>query len=259
MLKKSELFFEDMKYIFGNWKMYLDVKESMELTHGLSALTEFPEGYEIGVFPTALAFAQVRWLLQEKKSPIVVGAQNVAWTPKGAYTGAVSAVLFKEAGARYALVGHSERRHIFGENDAAVRKKLEACADAGLTPILCIGETRQDKEEEKRMYRLKKQIKAAFEGSLVATGPCMVAYEPVWAVGTGNPCLPTDAEDVIGWIKLELKEYSQADIPVLYGGSVTPDNAASYLTGQTIDGILVGSASAKLESFKALIAELSAK
>lgn len=242
-----------MKYLYANWKMYLDVNESAQLAEGIEKIAPVP-GYEVAVFPSALAFTRVLDML--KKSGIKVGAQNVAWVPKGAYTGAVSALLFKEAGASYALVGHSERRHIFGERSEAVRKKAEACLDAGLIPIICIGETPEDKEEDKRMYRLKKQLRTACEGLPESEKGYMVAYEPVWAVGTGNPCSPADAEDVIGWIKLELKNYTQKDVPVMYGGSVTPDNVCSYCSLESVDGVLVGSAMAKSESFEAMMKEL---
>lgn len=233
--------------------MYLDVKESVELAEGIKKIAPVP-GYEVAVFPSTLAFTRVFDTLKE--SDIKVGAQNVAWVPKGAYTGAVSALLFKEAGASHALAGHSERRHIFGERSEAVRKKAEACLDAGLIPIICIGETQEDKEEDKRMYRLKKQLRTACEGLPESEKGYMVAYEPVWAVGTGNPCSPADAEDVIGWIKLELKNYTQKDVPVMYGGSVTPDNVCSYCSLESVDGVLVGSAMAKSESFEAMMKEL---
>lgn len=242
-----------MKYLYANWKMYLDVVESVKLAEGIKKIPSV-SGYEVMVFPSALAFTSVYDVL--KDSNIRVGAQNVAWVPKGAYTGAVSALLFKEAGASHALVGHSERRHIFGERSEAVRKKAEACIDAGLVPVVCIGETQEDKEEDKRMYRLKKQMKTSCEGLPESGKGYMVAYEPVWAVGTGNPCSPADAEDVIGWIKLELKDYTDKAIAVLYGGSVTPDNVSSYCKLDSVDGVLVGSAMAKLESFEAMMEEL---
>lgn len=242
-----------MKYLYANWKMYLNAAESIELAEGIKKIPSVL-GYQMIVFPSALAFTAVYGVL--KDSDIKIGAQNVAWVPKGAYTGAVSALLFKEAGASHALVGHSERRHIFGERSEAVRKKAEACIDAELIPVICIGETQEDKEEDKRMYRLKKQLKTSCEGLPESEKGYMVAYEPVWAVGTGNPCSPADAEDVIGWIKLELKNYTQKDVPVMYGGSVTPDNVCSYCSLESVDGVLVGSATAKLESFKAMMEEL---
>ena len=242
-----------MKYLYANWKMYLTVAESIELAKGIKKIP-LVSGFEIVIFPSVLAFTTIYDAFQD--SGIKVGAQNVAWVPKGAYTGAVSALLFKEAGAEYALVGHSERRHIFGERSEAVRKKAEACIDVGVVPIICIGETQEDKEEDKRMYRLKKQLKTACEGLPESEKGYMVAYEPVWAVGTGHPCSPADAEDVIGWIKLELEDYTDKRVNVLYGGSVTPDNVDSYCKLESVDGVLVGSAMAKLGSFQAIMNEL---
>jgi len=188
-----------------------------------------------------------------RESKIAVGAQDVYWTPKGAYTGAVSALMYGGVGCKYALVGHSERRHLFGETDDDVRKKIEACLDAGLVPVVCIGETKEEKDGGKREYRLKKQILKAFEGLKINGGSVMLAYEPVWAIGTGEACNPADADDVHGWIKTELKQYIDKEIVLLYGGSVNEKNVSDYLKYDTVDGVLVGGASTKLESFSALI------
>ena len=150
-----------MKYLFANWKMYLTVEESIALAKE-AAKQEFPtETMTVALFPTALAFAQVRYFCAS--SPIKLGAQNCGWTPRGAYTGAISAELFAEAGAVFALVGHSERRHIFGETDSDVRKKIEACLAADLGPVVCVGETKEEKENSKREYRLKKQLMKALK------------------------------------------------------------------------------------------------
>lgn len=244
-----------MKYLFCNWKMYVGLEESRALAAELAGMPFDKSAMAVAVFPTALSFSSVRGELNG--SEVKMGAQNVAWTPSGAYTGALSAVLFAEAGAEYALVGHSERRHVFGETETAVHNKLVACLDAGLIPVLCIGETREDREEDKRSYRLQKQLKTALEGVDIQ-GPCMVSYEPVWAIGTGDACLPSDAEDVIGFIKMELRLYTQTDIPVLYGGSVNPGNVANYMHCQSIAGVLVGGASAKADSLAALVAHVDA-
>ena len=240
-----------MKYIFGNWKMYLDLNESKALAEAMVGESFDSEKVSVAIFPSALALSRVEEITRESK--ISVGAQDVYWTPKGAYTGAVSALMYKSAGCKYALVGHSERRHVFGETDEDARKKIEACLDAGLTPVVCIGETKEEKDEGKRQYRLKKQLMKAFEGLKINGGSVMVAYEPVWAIGTGDPCNPADADDVHGWIKGELKQYFDKEISVLYGGSVNETNAKDYVVYETIDGLLVGGASTKLESLKALI------
>lgn len=209
------------------------------------------EKNEIAVFPSTLAAREVTLCLNG--SGIAVGAQDVAWVPKGAYTGAVSAHMFKATGCKYALVGHSERRYVFNESDDDARKKIEACLDAGLIPVVCVGETQEDLNENKREYRLKKQLMKAFDGLQINGGKVLVAYEPVWAIGSGKPCSPDEADSVQGWIKMELKQYLKQEIPVLYGGSVNPENVVSYVARDVIDGVLVGGASTKLDSFLKLI------
>lgn len=231
--------------------MYLDLNESKILTEELVKEKFDDKNVSVAIFPSALALSKVEEITRESK--IAIGAQDVYWTSKGAYTGAVSALMYKTVGCKYALVGHSERRHLFGETDEDVRKKIEACLDAGLTPVVCVGETKEEKDEGKRQYRLKKQLMKAFGGLKINGGSVMVAYEPVWAIGTGDPCNPVDADDVHGWIKGELKQYFDKEIPVLYGGSVNEKNAKDYIVFDTIDGLLVGGASTKLESLKALI------
>lgn len=240
-----------MKYIFGNWKMYLDESESILLAESLKDSLKVPEGISCAVFPHTLAFARVRDILET--SVIAVGAQNASWVPKGAYTGAVSAELFHLARAQYILVGHSERRYIFGEHDDDVRKKLDACIDAEVTPVVCIGETKADREEMKAEYRVKKQIMKLFEGLQSTDVPIMVAYEPVWAIGTGESCDPLEAVRMITLIKAEIAGYYQKSVPVLYGGSVDEKNASSYVSHGIIDGVLVGSASTTHERFSALV------
>ncbi len=230
-------------YIVANWKMYLNAEDSFKTAQHIKDNLPKRDNVELIVCPNALAFNGVRDILKDSVS---YGAQNVAWTPLGAYTGAISALLFYQDGARYALVGHSERRYIFGEDNEAVRKKMNACIDTGLIPILCIGETHDDKEEEKQEYRIKKQIMKALDGLDLQGIVPLVAYEPVWAIsnfGVGQPCDPEYANNMHEIIKQELREYTDAPIPVLYGGSVNNDNVASYVAREHIDGVLVGSAS----------------
>lgn len=243
-----------MKYIFGNWKMYLDVEESHALAQEIAGLN-IPDQVEAAVFPNTLVFAQVQEVL--KKSDISVGAQNLNWVPQGAYTGATSAHLFAQARAEYALVGHSERRHLFGENNDDVRKKLEACLDAEITPVLCVGETAEDLDDGKREYRLKKQLQKALEGlDLSGDREMLIAYEPVWAIagsGEGRACSPEDCAEVFLWLKEEIRQYTDATIPLLYGGSVKPDTVLSYLSLEAVDGVLTGTASTEATSFTAMI------
>ncbi len=243
-----------MKYVFANWKMYITAQESCALASAVRDFSFDAQATSLAVFPPMLALSEIQHLLSE--SDVSVGAQNVAWSPQGAYTGAVSAFLCKEAGCRYTLVGHSERRHIFGENHEDIRKKIEACFDVGLIPVLCIGETKEDMEEGKREYRLKKQLMEALEGVTVPGSGLIVAYEPVWAIaqsGMGVPCTPDDAESVHQWIKTEVAQYTAHAVPVIYGGSVDSSNVVSYLSHSVIDGVLVGSASTKVETFFPLL------
>ena len=246
-----------MKYIFGNWKMYLDFDESNILANAL-LLEKFDETkINLGVFPTALAIREVSLALQ--KSQIKVGAQNVSWVPKGGYTGAVSAFMFKNIGCKYALVGHSERRHIFGETDEQIRKQIEACLENDLIPILCIGETIQERDKGQREVRLEKQLyEGLYNLELNNNKKILVAYEPVWAIGTGENCKPDEANEVHEWLRKEIKKYIKIDVPLLYGGSVKTENVVSYLSFETIDGVLVGGSSTKIDTFVPLIKAVEA-
>ncbi len=244
-----------MKYIFANWKMYLNAEESKNLAMGLKLQT-LPQGIEPAVFPTLLSFQQVQEILQG--TGFSMGVQNVNWVPKGAYTGAVSALIAHSAGAKYALVGHSERRYIFGETDSDVGKKVQACQEVGLIPVVCIGETKEDLEMNKKVYRLKKQVETIFARDTI--GSVMIAYEPVWAISSvkeGKACLPADADDVIGWIKQEIKQYIDVAIPVLYGGSVSVENCLEYMKMPSGDGLLIGFASTEIESFSKILQQVS--
>ncbi|MBU0597182.1 triose-phosphate isomerase [Patescibacteria group bacterium] len=243
-----------MTYIFANWKMYLSYQEVRELSIALSQEDFDEKKLKITVFPNTINFSDVARVFAGRS--FAVGAQNVGWTPQGAYTGAVSALLFQQAGAKYALVGHSERRYIFNEDNEAVHKKMEACLVEGIIPVLCIGETAEDLKEQKREYRIKKQLSKALEGLNLKGKEIIVAYEPVWAIsagGKGTPCTPADADNVHGWIKNELKQYTKQNVPILYGGSVDSKNVLSYVEQGMIDGVLVGSASTKLDEFVKLV------
>ncbi len=241
-----------MKYIFANWKMYLDVQASVDLAAAL-VTEDMGSNVALAVFPTALAYMDVKRVCGDR---IALGAQNCAWASAGAYTGAISAQMYRSVGCAYVLLGHSERRHIFGETDTDIRKKMEAALGAGLIPVLCVGETKEEKENGKREYRLKKQLYSAFHDMDLAGREYLIAYEPVWAISanaTGEVCLPADADDVHGWIQNEMKQYVNTPVRVLYGGSVDATTVSSYLSLTTVDGVLVGSASTKAESLLALV------
>ncbi len=241
-----------MRYIFGNWKMYLSEEESVRLAKKISVLATDTQ-FSCAVFPNTLAFAAVRDILRD--TAFSVGAQNVSWVPRGAYTGATSAELFRESGAQYALVGHSERRYIFGEDDSAVRKKIEACIDVELTPVVCVGEEKQDRTDGKAEYRVRKQIMKAFDGLSVASTEIIVAYEPVWAIGTGDACSDDEAVRMITLIKQEIAQYYTGEVAVVYGGSVDARNVHSYLAHGVIDGVLIGKASSDANTFETILTE----
>lgn len=241
-----------MKYLFANWKMYLDYAETNRVANQLVKEKVGSDRVSLVVFPTPLATAEVLKILDGVS--IGVGAQNVAWVPKGAYTGAVSALMYKDIGCEYALIGHSERRHIFHETDDAVRQKFEASLDVGIIPILCVGETKEDREAGKQEYRVKKQLMKVFEGlTLPSSASFFIAYEPVWAIGTGEPCDAAEAAHMHALIKQELGKYTDEVVPVLYGGSVDEKNVISYVSLDPIDGVLVGKSSTNAESLIRLV------
>lgn len=234
--------------------MYLDNEESIALASKIAEEEYDTNALRVAIFPTMLSLSAVVDLVTDTE--IAVGAQHVAWSPAGAYTGAVSATFVHAAGASYTLVGHSERRHVFGETNADVRQRLEAAIEAGLTPILCVGETQQDLDEGKRKYRLQRQLQKALEGLKLGEQGLFVAYEPVWAIskgGNGVPCTPEDAADVHQWLAVEIASYGFTDVPLLYGGSVNAQNVVSYLELEGVDGVLVGSASCTYEKFSPLL------
>lgn len=232
--------------------MYLTAQEARELAESLSKAS-VDEQNTVAIFPSMIVLSEVVDILAQ--SDIAVGAQHVAWTPQGAYTGAVSAHIVKEAGGAFALVGHSERRHIFKDSNEFIRKRLEACLAAGLRPVLCVGDTQEDVELHQQEFRLKKQLQDALE-YLEGAERVIVAYEPVWAIsqgGKGTPCSPELASQMHVIIRKEIALYTEASLPVLYGGSVNETNMVSFTSQAGIDGVLVGSASTKFGSFAAMI------
>lgn len=240
-----------MKYVFGNWKMYMNYDETVALANTLATASISEHDLTLAVFPLAIATKPVVDAFANTK--FAVGAQNVSWTPKGAYTGAVSALMYRELGCKYALIGHSERRHIFGETDADVRKKIEACLENGLTPVVCIGETKTERDSGGREERLIAQIESAFSGLNINGNEVIVAYEPVWAIGTGDACDVAEAVKVHEFVDAQIQKTCGKSLPILYGGSVNAKNVLSYLNESTIMGVLVGNASAKADTFVPLI------
>jgi triosephosphate isomerase len=244
-------------YLFANWKMYLDYDESNILANAIAdKAKDVPKSVRMAIFPSSLALYPVGQVLRDVG--ISVGAQNTYWLDKGGYTGEVSAVMYKEAGCEYALVGHSERRHLFHESNHEVRQKVEAALSAGLTPVICVGETEQERKDGKTEEATEIQIRAAFHSIVWPKDrELIVAYEPVWAIGTGQSCEPHEAGRMHELIKKQISALLGITPVILYGGSVKPENIAEYLKIPNINGVLVGSASANLESWINMVKAIS--
>jgi triosephosphate isomerase len=226
-----------MKLIAGNWKMYKGPGAAAEFCLGLREADL--EGVDVVVAPPYVSLAVAVQLLAGTE--IAVAAQNVHWEEEGAYTGEISPAMLLELGVYGAIVGHSERRQYFGENDESVGKRAQGALAAGMFVIGCVGETEEERERGETESVLQRQV-SAFDGD----DNLVLAYEPVWAIGTGKTATPEIAQEAHTLIK------SVLDVPVLYGGSVKPDNAAILLSQPDVDGALVGGASLELESFIAI-------
>jgi len=242
--------------IAGNWKMHKTQAEARvlarEIRRGLSY------GIRTGVMlaPPYTALAAVAQELDG--SNIHLGAQDTFWEKQGAYTGAVSPLMLQDAGCHYVIVGHSERRQHFGDTNRDVNLKLLAALEAGLVPILCVGEILEERQAGETLNRVAEQIREGLAGVAgAARDRVVIAYEPVWAIGTGLTATPEQAQEVHAFIRSLLREYlgpAAETTRILYGGSVTPDNAASLLAQADIDGALVGGASLNSDSFLKIIA-----
>ena len=239
-------------FIAGNWKMFKTVHETVVFVKELRSTVKDVNDVEIVVAPP---FTAVHAAAEAaRNSNVGVAAQDLYWEKEGAFTGEVSPQMIKEAGAEYAIIGHSERRTLFGETDAIVNRKLVAALANGLTPIVCIGETLDQRERNETFDVLDRQIKQGLDG---VTGEQMaqlvVAYEPVWAIGTGRNATPAQASEAHGHIRRRLRQWFGSDAAetchVIYGGSVKPDNIRELVAQPDVDGALVGGASLELRSF----------
>jgi triosephosphate isomerase len=236
--------------IAGNWKMFKTVAESRDFVESLSGQFSACPGLVVAVFPPFTALAALRGL----DPKISIGAQNMFYEENGAFTGEISPLMLKDL-AEYVLVGHSERREIFHESDADVNKKLLAALKFGLRPVLCVGETLPEREAGRTLEKVKGQLDKGLEG--VRAGgweKVTVAYEPIWAIGTGRNATPGQAQEVHRHIATLLREKAPGSaVKILYGGSVKPENSLELLSQVDISGVLVGGASLKVESFSAII------
>lgn len=238
--------------IAGNWKMYKTGAEAVETAKALLNLLADIRDTEIMIAPPFTALAAVSEVV--KNSNVGLGAQNLFFEKEGAYTGEISASMLISAGCRYVIIGHSERRQYFGETDDSVNKKIRAAIQAGLIPVFCVGESDTERESEKTFYVLDKQIGNGLKDfSSDDLTSLVIAYEPVWAIGTGKTATSTQAQEVHAFLRgLIEKKFGNAlakSVRILYGGSVKPDNIAELMAMPDVDGALVGGASLKAESF----------
>jgi len=240
--------------IVGNWKMHNTVSESVSLVNRLKGLLSDGNCREIAVCPPFTALESVKHALPKR---ILLGAQNMHYETSGAFTGEISAGMLKDMGCTFVILGHSERRQIFGESVSLVGKKVSAALDANLTPILCVGETDEERSSDKTFKVIEEQLRGGLSGveGTQAAG-IVVAYEPVWAIGTGRTASPDDAQESHVFIRNILADLFGADtaknVRILYGGSVKPENAKELMSQKDIDGALVGGAALKAESFAAI-------
>ncbi|MFZ5765757.1 MAG: triose-phosphate isomerase [Thermodesulfobacteriota bacterium] len=239
----------------GNWKMHMTVAEAKTLAQAIVA-GPLPDDREVMIAPPFTALAAVAGIVAA--SSVRLGAQNVCWAEKGAFTGEVSPVMVKDVGCSFVIVGHSERRQIFGESDALINRRLRGALTFGLVPVLCVGETLEEREAGQTFAVLDSQMRGGLADVAIAAGSeLVVAYEPVWAIGTGRTASAEQAQEAHVFLRdllVGLYEKSVADsIRIVYGGSVNPENVDALMAQPDVDGALVGGAALKVESFKRII------
>jgi triosephosphate isomerase len=243
-------------FIAGNWKMNPPISAGIELAKELKkSLFDFRD-VEIVLIPPFTHLYLVKKEIEGTK--IKLGAQNMHWEEKGAFTGEISPLMLKEIGCSYVIIGHSERRKYFGENDETVNKKARSALLHGLSPIICIGETLEEREKGITMKVVENQLRASIKGiSEEEILKTVIAYEPVWAIGTGRNATPEQAEEVHSFIRKILREIYGIEksnyVIIIYGGSVTMENSYFLLKMKNVDGFLIGGASLKGDSFKGIV------
>jgi len=243
--------------VSGNWKMHHTHYEAIQVVQKLAALLRadpVPDGIDLSLHPSFTSLRSVQTALESDGVPIALGAQNCHFEDAGAFTGEVSAEMLAKLNVRYVIVGHSERRWLFGETDGVVRAKLDAVLRHAMTPILCVGETREQREAGRAEPMVSNQLTAALEDrGPEALASIVIAYEPVWAIGTGLTASAEDAQEMALAIRRELARLGGGEISrsmlVQYGGSVTPDNSGELLSCPDVDGLLVGGASLDADKF----------
>ena len=242
--------------IAGNWKMHTTIEQAQELASAVASAAAKVADRDVMIAPPYTALAAVADVLAG--TPVLLGAQNVHWEEQGAFTGEISAPMLKNAGCTMAIVGHSERRHVFGETDFMINQRISGALRSGLVPVFCIGETLKQREAGSTLKVLEDQLRAGLAGVDITGGEqLVVAYEPVWAIGTGKTATENQAQEVHSFVRNLLADIYEkniaARIRILYGGSVKPDNIDILMQQEDIDGALVGGAALNAESFERII------
>ncbi|MHC4130741.1 MAG: triose-phosphate isomerase [Planctomycetota bacterium] len=246
------------KLVAGNWKMNTDANSSVALTEGIALKSQDIAGTKVDIMLSP-PFVYLPGVIDAVRTEnISVGAQDVYFESNGAFTGEISIEMLKDIGCTYVLCGHSERRHVIGETDELINKKVAAAVSGGILPVLCVGETKDQRQADQTTVVVTTQLNNGLAGlNTEKASAVTIAYEPVWAIGTGLTATPQQAQDVHALIRNLLGEiYDQdlaSDIRILYGGSVKPGNAAELMGQNDIDGVLVGGASLKVDDFIAII------
>jgi len=242
--------------IAGNWKMHCTRAEAQALVAALTPLVLDASRREVIVAPPFTALDTVRRAVAG--TPIRLAAQNLHWEPKGAFTGEVSAAMLRDVGCTAVIIGHSERRQYFGETNESVNRRMRACLEAGLLPIVCVGETLAERERGETAAVVEDHLRGAWSGfDRDAIAKCVVAYEPVWAIGTGRTATPAQAEEVHALIRRLTATLASADVAdslrILYGGSVKASNIDGLMAQANVDGALVGGASLQADEFARIV------
>jgi len=242
--------------IAGNWKMHKNVLEACQLASEIIKECEGVNDRDVILAPPFTALGEVTYMVRE--SSVMIAAQNVCWGEQGAYTGEISPAMLKDIGVAAAIIGHSERRQIFGEANDLINKRVHGAISHGLMPILCVGETLEERQQDKTFKVLEKQVREGLtEVNAAKTKKLVIAYEPVWAIGTGKTATTNEAQEVHAFIRKLLGDIYEKDIAgqvrILYGGSVKPDNVDKLMAQLDIDGALVGGAALEARSFGRII------
>jgi triosephosphate isomerase len=242
----------------GNWKMNLLPGEAAALVENLWGLISSQDKVEVVVCPPFVDIPTVYGAIESGQMDIGLGAQNMHWEESGAFTGEISPAMLMDFGVTHVIIGHSERRQFFGETDQGVNRKVRSALEHGLVPIMCVGETLKQREAHETENVIVSQVKCGlFEVDAAGTNELVIAYEPVWAIGTGRAATAEDAEEVISLIRTTVSEALTAEVAdatrIQYGGSVNPENVSEFMAEPDIDGALVGGASLKAEDFSKIV------